>query len=166
MADAIVLLKEDHQTVERLFKDYEKLGDGATKTKRKLVDTMLEELWVHATIEEQVFYPAIRACADVDDEVLEGYEEHHVFEGTMAELRDLDVEAESFDAKVKVLTELVRHHVEEEEQEMFPKVRDAMGRKQLQQLGEELERARAERRATDPYPRGDIPATERTSAPS
>ena len=132
MPDAIVLLKNDHKTVEKLFKQFEKLGDGAKKTKRKLVDQILDELALHATIEEKHFYPEIRRKVDdVDDIVLEGYEEHHVFELTMAELRELDVEAENFDAKVTVLIEMVRHHVEEEEQEMFPKVREAMGRTEL-----------------------------------
>jgi len=157
MADAIVFLKEDHKVVERLFKKLEALGDGATKSKRNLVDEILDELAVHAAIEERVFYTAIREVAK--DEVLEGYEEHHVFEQTMAELRDLDVEAENFDAKVGVLMEMVRHHVEEEEQDMFPKVREAMGRNELKAIGERLEQAKA----LDPYPSGDTPATPRTS---
>ena len=144
MPDAIVLLKNDHKTVERLFKQYEKTGDGAKKTKRKLVDQILDELALHATIEEKHFYPEIRRkVEDIDDIVLEGYEEHHVLEMTMAELRVLDVEAENFDAKVTVLIEMVRHHVEEEEQEMFPKVREAMGRTELKDLGDVLEQAKA-----------------------
>jgi hemerythrin superfamily protein len=143
MPDAIVLLKNDHKTVERLFKQYEKLGDGAKKTKRKLVDQILDELALHATIEEKHFYPEIRRKVDdVDDIVLEGYEEHHVLEMTMAELRVLDAEAENFDAKVTVLIEMVRHHVDEEEQDMFPKVREAMGRTELKELGETLEQAK------------------------
>jgi hemerythrin superfamily protein len=144
MPDAIVLLKNDHKTVERLFKQYEKLGDGAKRTKRKVVDQILDELALHATIEEKHFYPEIRRrVEDIDDVVLEGYEEHHVLEMTMAELRVLDPEAENFDAKVTVLIEMVRHHVEEEEQEMFPKVREAMGRTELRDLGETLEQAKA-----------------------
>ncbi len=144
MPDAIVLLKTDHKTVEKLFKQFEKLGDGAKKTKRKLVDQILDELAVHATIEEEHFYPEIRRqVEDIDDTVLEGYEEHHIFELTMLELRELDVEAENFDAKVTVLIEMVRHHVEEEEQEMFPKVRESMGRAELRELGDALEQAKA-----------------------
>lgn len=158
MPDAIVFLKDDHKTVEQLFKKYEGLGDGATKSKRKLVDQILDELAVHAAIEEKVFYPAIRDAAE--DEVLEGYEEHHVFEQTMAELRDLDAEAENFDAKVGVLFEMVRHHVEEEEQDMFPKVREAMGRSELTALGEQMVQAKA----GEPYPSGDIQGAKRTSS--
>jgi hemerythrin superfamily protein len=148
MPDAIVLLKEDHKTVEQLFKQFEQLGDRATVSKRKLVDEIIAELTVHAAIEEKHFYPAIRDIDSVEDIVLEGYEEHHAFEGTLEELRTLDAEAENFDAKVTVLIEMVRHHVEEEEQDMFPKVREAMGRNDLQALGDVLERAKL----GEPYP--------------
>jgi tRNA(Ile)-lysidine synthase TilS/MesJ len=79
---------------------------------------------------------------DADDEVLEGLEEHHIVKWTLDELKDLSPEHERFHAKVTVLMESVRHHVEEEEQDMFPKVRDAMGRKALAELGELLEKAR------------------------
>ena len=144
MPDAIVLLKNDHKTVEKLFKQFEKLGDGAHKTKRDVVDKIIEELSVHAAIEEQHFYPTIREKApDIADDVLEGLEEHHVVKWTLSELKDMSPQAERFDAKVTVLIEMVRHHVEEEEGEMFPKVRDAMGRKDLQTLGETMEKAKA-----------------------
>ena len=143
MPDAIVLLKNDHKEVERLFKQFEKLGDRATTSKRAVVDQILTALSVHAAIEEQVFYPAVRAeVPDIDADVLEGLEEHHIVKWTLSELRDLDAGAERFDAKVTVLMESVRHHVEEEETEMFPKVRAAVGRKRLAALGEEMERAK------------------------
>jgi hemerythrin superfamily protein len=141
--DAIVLLKNDHKTVEKLFKQFEGLGDGALKTKRQVVDSIIEELSVHAAIEEQVFYPTVRAeLTDLNDDILEGIEEHHVVKWTLDELKDLDVEHERFDPKVTVLIEMVRHHVEEEEKEMFPEVRKGMGRKALQELGEKLEKAK------------------------
>jgi hemerythrin superfamily protein len=79
MPDAIVLLRNDHKTVEKLFKQFEKLGDNALKTKRDVVDRIIEELSVHAAIEEQHFYPTIRKHSpDIADDVLEGLEEHHV----------------------------------------------------------------------------------------
>jgi hemerythrin superfamily protein len=144
LPDAIVLLKNDHKTVEKLFKQFEKLGDDAHKTKREVVDKIIEELSVHAAIEEQHFYPTIREQApDVGDDVLEGLEEHHVVKWTLSELKDMSPQAERFDAKVTVLIEMVRHHVEEEEGDMFPKVREAMGRKELQELGETMEKAKA-----------------------
>ncbi len=143
MPDAIVLLRNDHKEVEKLFTQFEKLGDSAYKTKRKLVDQMIVALAQHAAIEEQHFYPAVRAVLpDVEDDVLEGLEEHHVVKWTLSELEGMDPKAERFDAKVTVLMESVRHHVEEEESEMFPAVREAMGRKALADLGATMEKAR------------------------
>jgi len=139
--DAIVLLKTEHKDVEKLFKQFEKLGDGAVKTKRDVVDKIIAALSNHAAIEEQHFYPAVREQApDIADDVLEGLEEHHIVKWTLSELENLAPDAERFDAKVKVLIESVRHHVEEEEGEMFPKVRDAIGRKELRELGDLMEK--------------------------
>jgi hemerythrin superfamily protein len=144
LPDAIVLLKNDHRDVEKLFKQFEKLGDGAAKAKRDVVDRIIEELSTHAAIEEQHFYPTVREKApDISDEVLEGLEEHHIVKWILSELQNMSPQAERFDAKVTVLIENVRHHVEEEEGEMFPKVREAMGRKELQALGETMEKAKA-----------------------
>ncbi|GII03645.1 hemerythrin domain-containing protein [Planobispora takensis] len=141
--DAIVLLREDHKTVEKLFKQFEKAGEDAYDEKRKLVDQMIEELTAHAYIEEEVFYPAARAAApETVDHVLESVEEHHVVVWMLSELKDMDPRDERFDAKVTVLMENVRHHVEEEENEWFPEVRKAMGRNQLQELCEEMVKAK------------------------
>jgi len=142
--DAIVLLKEDHKTVEKLFKQFEQADEEALEEKRKLVDSIIEELTVHAYIEEEIFYPAAReAVPETKDHVLESVEEHHVVVWMLSELLDLDARDETFDAKVTVLTENVRHHVEEEEDEWFPEVRSAMGRKQLQELGQRMIDARS-----------------------
>ena len=143
--DAIVLLKNDHKTVEQLFKKFERAGDDESATKRKLVDSMIEELTVHAYIEETIFYPTAReAVPETEDHVLESVEEHHVVVWMLSELADLSPDAENFDAKVTVLIENVRHHVEEEEQEWFPEVRSAMGRKRLQELGERMLAAKSD----------------------
>src|SRR4051812_2801714 len=144
MPDAIVLLKNDHKEVERLFKQYEKLGSSAYKQKRKLVDSIIEELSKHAAIEEQHFYPTVRNNVESAEEtVLEGLEEHHIVKWTLSELVDLDPANERFSAKVTVLIESVRHHVKEEEGELFPEVREAMGRKALRELGDVLEQAKS-----------------------
>jgi hemerythrin superfamily protein len=143
--DAITLLKNDHKTVEKLFKRFEKLekDDGPDEEKRSVVDEIIEELSVHAAIEEQVFYPAIReAVPDAEDTVLESLEEHHVAKWVLSELADMDPSHERFDAKVTVLMENVRHHVEEEEQELFPEVRKELGRKRLGEVGDALEKAK------------------------
>jgi hemerythrin superfamily protein len=148
--DAITLLKEDHKTVEGLFKKFEQAGDRALKTKRQLVDQMIKELTTHAYIEETVFYPAARKAApDTTDHVLESIEEHHVVVWMLSELARMDPADERFTAKVTVLIENVRHHVKEEEQDWFPQVRKAMGTKDLQRLGEELAAAKS-RAPADP----------------
>jgi hemerythrin superfamily protein len=151
--DAITLLRNDHKTVEQLFKRFEKAGDGAHTEKRQIVDRIIEELSVHASVEEQIFYPVARATVpDTEDVTLESLEEHHVVKWLLSELEGLDPEHERFDAKVTVLIENVRHHVEEEEGEFFPKVRAELGRKALADLGQALEDAK-QSAPTRPHPR-------------
>src|SRR5687768_17159649 len=151
--DAITLLRADHKTVEQLFKRFEKAGDRAHVEKRQIVDRIVEELSVHAAIEEQVFYPVARATVPGTEEMaLESLEEHHVVKWVLSELADMDPTDERFDAKTTVLIENVRHHVEEEEGEFFPTVRSELGRKALTELGEAL--AAAKKVApTSPHPR-------------
>ncbi len=151
--DAITLLKEDHRTVEQLFKRFEQAGDRAHVQKRQIVDRIIEELSVHAAIEEQVFYPVARTTVpDTEDIALESLEEHHVVKWLLEELVDMDPAQERFDAKVTVLIENVRHHVEEEENEFFPMVRKALGRNELADLGETLADEKASA-PTRPHPR-------------
>ena len=151
--DAITLLRDDHKTVEQLFKRYEKAGDRAYVEKRQIVDRIIEELSIHAAIEEQLFYPVARATvAGTEDIALESLEEHHIVKWLLSELVDLDPQAERFDAKVTVLMENVRHHVEEEQTDFFPKVRDGLSRAALADLCEAL--AEAKKTApTHPHPR-------------
>jgi len=141
--DAITLLKSDHRTVEDLFKKFEKAGDSAHKTKAKLVEKMIHELAVHAAIEEMAFYPFVKGLnEDVTSDVLESLEEHHVVKWLLSELEGMDPKAERFDAKVTVLIENVRHHVKEEESEMFPAIRKAASRSDLVELGDVLVQAK------------------------
>ena len=151
--DAITLLKADHKSVEKLFKRFEKAGDKAHVEKRNVVDRIIEELSVHAAVEEQLFYPVIRATVpDTEDLALESLEEHHIVKWVLSELDSMSPEDERFDAKVTVLMENVRHHVEEEEQELFPMVRDELGRNALGDLGDAM--AEAKKSApTHPHPR-------------
>ncbi|HZI44918.1 MAG TPA: hemerythrin domain-containing protein [Ilumatobacter sp.] len=151
--DAIALLRDDHKTVEQLFKRFEKAGDRAYVEKRQIVDRIIEELSVHAAIEEQVFYPVARETVPgTEDVALESLEEHHIVKWLLSELVDLDPEHERFDAKVTVLMENVRHHVEEEQDEFFPKVRAQLSRTALADLGQAL--ADAKKTApTRPHPR-------------
>src|SRR4030088_1154588 len=143
--DAIVILKEDHKRIRRLFKEFEQAGKGAKVAKGKIVDQILEELTVHTYLENEVMYPSVRkALPALEDDVLESYEEHHVADVLCLELAALSPDDERFDAKTTVLIESVTHHIEEEEQDWFPKVRAGLGRKQLQELGAKLEAARAD----------------------
>jgi hemerythrin superfamily protein len=123
--DALKVLRDDHRKVEDLFARFEKAGDRAYKTKRRIVDQMIRELSVHAAIEEEAFYPAVRErMQQSEDEVLESLEEHHLVKLTLAELDRMEPTDERFDAKVMVMMESVRHHAKEEEEgELFPKVR-------------------------------------------
>ena len=151
--DAITLLKDDHAAVEKLFKQYEKLGDRALKSKQKTVSGIIKALSVHAAIEEQVFYPAVRKEVEgANDDVLEAIEEHHIVKWELSELEKLAPDDETYDAKVAVLMENVRHHLEEEESELFPEVRKSLGRKALNEIGEALETSR-KLAPTSPHPR-------------
>ena len=151
--DAIVLLKNDHKEIRRLFREFEQAGDDATKTKGRLVDQIIELLTVHTYLENEVMYPRVRELLpDLEDDVLESYEEHHVADVLVMELAGMKPDAERFDAKTTVLIENVRHHIDEEEQEWFPRVRDGLGRKRLQEIGAQMEKARqkAPRRPAQP----------------
>jgi hemerythrin-like domain-containing protein len=137
--DAIVLLKNDHKEIRKVFRQFQAAGENATKTKGELVAKMIELLTVHTYVENEVMYPEVRRLVpDVDDDILESYEEHHVADVLCMELYGMKPDAERFDAKTTVLIENVLHHIEEEEEEWFPTVRAALGRKQLQELGEQL----------------------------
>ncbi|QSQ21820.1 hemerythrin domain-containing protein [Pyxidicoccus parkwayensis] len=150
--DAIALLKADHKTVEQLFRKFEKAGSHAHKLKRKLVDQMVHELSVHASIEEQVFYPAVRTrAAELGSQVLNSLEEHHVVKLVLAELDTMPPEAERFDAKVHVLMDTVRAHVLEEEGELFPVVKKAFRPQELRTMGDVLEMAK-KAAPTRPHP--------------
>lgn len=138
--DAIVLLKADHVAVKKLFRKFEAAGKTAHATKGKLVHQILEELTVHTYVENEVMYPEVRALVPaLDDDVLESYEEHHVADVLCTELAAMNPDDEHFEAKVTVLIEIVEHHVDEEEGEWFPKVRDALGRKQLSEIGARIQ---------------------------
>jgi hemerythrin-like domain-containing protein len=136
--DAIVILKDDHKEVRALFREFEK----STTTKARkgaIVKKVIELLTVHTYIENEVMYPEVRRLLpSLEDDVLESYEEHHVADVLVMELAALKPGDERFEAKTTVLIENVRHHMDEEEQDWFPKVREGLGRNQLQDLGAQL----------------------------
>ena len=141
--DAIVLLKNDHKEIRRTFESFEKAGENAAATKQRLVDKMIELLTVHTYLENEVMYPRVRELLpDLEDDILESYEEHHVADVLVVELSGMKADDERFTAKTTVLMENVRHHMDEEEQEWFPQVRAGLGRKVLQEIGAEMEKLR------------------------
>src|SRR6476659_3788784 len=134
--DAIVLLKADHKEIREQFRRFAAAGENARAAKGKIVEKIIELLTVHTYIENEVIYPEVRQLLpDLEDDVLESYEEHHVADVLIAELAAMTPDAERFDAKTTVLIENGTHHMDEEEQDWFPKVREGLGRKQLQDLG-------------------------------
>jgi len=134
--DAIVLLKQDHKEIRALFREFENAGERATKRKGQLVERILEALTVHTYIENECMYPEVRKLLpDLEDDVLESFEEHHVADVLCMELATMGPGDERFEAKTTVLIENVSHHMDEEEEDWFPKVRAGLGRKQLQEIG-------------------------------
>ena len=121
---AIVLLKQDQKEMRPLFRRFEATGEDASKRQAGIADKIIEALTVHTYIENEVMYPEVRALLpELEDDVLESYEEHHVADVLCMELSAMAPDAEHFDAKTTVLIENVSHHIEEEEQDWFPKVR-------------------------------------------
>jgi len=152
MADAITLLRDDHRTVEKLFKSFEKAGENAAVTKKRLVKSMIEELSVHAAIEEQVFYPAVRAeVSGTNDEVLEALEEHHIVKWELSELdgstRPTNASAPRSPCSSRTFATRARGGGP-----AVPAVRAALGRTRLAELGADLEAIRRVA-PTKPHPR-------------
>ena len=142
--DAIALLKRDHEKVRGLLDELEPTTERATKTRTELFDKIKSELTVHEIIEEEIFYPTLKQHPKAREIVLEGYEEHGVVDDVMGDLEGLSVEDETWGAKAKVMIENLRHHIEEEEGEMFPKARQVLDRDELEQLGKAMEQRKME----------------------
>lgn len=144
MPDAVEMLKQDHENVKRMLKQYDEMGEGQKERKRALAEKIVSELMVHERIEEDVFYPAFKEAAGKEGKelVAESREEHHVVDLIIEELQAVDVGDEDFDAKFKVLKENVEHHIQEEEEEMFPDARKLLKGK-LEGLGEVMAELKA-----------------------
>ncbi len=124
--DAIAMLTNDHREVKELFEQYDKLGERASVKKRNLADDICMALTLHAMVEEEIFYPALRGAVKQATDLLdEAQVEHASAKDLIAQIREMDPDDELFDAKVKVLGEQIAHHVKEEEQEMFPLAKKA-----------------------------------------
>ena len=136
--DAITMLKTDHDKVKRLLSDLETTTERGVKTRAELFATIKGELTIHETIEEEIFYPALKSHPKAKDIVLEGYQEHHVVDLLMGELESMDVSDERWGAKATVMKENIEHHIEEEEGDMFKKARQVFDRGELEDLGERM----------------------------
>jgi hemerythrin superfamily protein len=135
--DAITLLKQDHKDVKALFRKFQQ--DPGEDVKGRLVRQMIELLTIHTYIENECMYPVVRKLLpDLEDDILESYEEHHVADVLLFELYGMTPDDERFDAKTTVLIESVSHHVQEEETGWFPKVREGLTRTQLQDIGAKM----------------------------
>jgi hemerythrin superfamily protein len=139
--DAIGLLKADHAAVKTLFAQEEKLSKRDGEKKVAVFNEINAALEVHATIEEEIFYPAVKKARSehVKDEVREGYEEHKQIKTLLGEIASIMPADESYDMKIKVLKEDVEHHVKDEEGEMFPDAEQFLSERHLVELGAELE---------------------------
>jgi hemerythrin superfamily protein len=139
--DAIVLLKTDHTAVKKLFESEKSLTKAYGKKKEAIFNQIKAALTVHATIEEEIFYPAVKSARSeqLKDEAREAYEEHKQIRSLLAQIAGITSDDESYDMKINVLKEDVEHHVKEEETEMFPDAKKFLGEKRLLELGAELE---------------------------
>ena len=134
--NAIELLKQDHDKVDRLF---QKVKATEEDQHQELFEQIKQELEVHTHIEETIFYPKIKEEKELEDIVLEGIEEHHQVKMFLRELSSLADDSEKFEPKLKVLMEDVTHHVQEEEGEMFPKIEKIFDESTLEELGKKME---------------------------
>ena len=140
------MLRADHKKVSGLFAEYDK--SRTTARKKDLVAQICTELSVHAEIEEEIFYPAVKQALNDKELVPEATVEHATLKELIAQVQGIEPDGEMFDARVKVLSEYVKHHVKEEQNEMFPKARESA--LDMKALGARMARRKAELLASLP----------------
>ena len=175
--NATTMLKEDHDRVRKLFREYDALGEGASAEKQRIASKVSWELAIHAELEEKLFYPAcMKGKEDAEKIVRESFEEHKIVKTLLAEIARLSPGDEQFDAKVTVLKESVEHHAKEEEDDLFPEAEDLIGDEGLRRLGGEMKDLKEElsqramaataRKAKREVPSRSRPARSRSRAGS
>lgn len=139
--DAVAMLREDHKRVSALFEEFEKARSD--RRKKEIVAAICMELTVHATLEEEIFYPAFKAAMKDKELVPEAVVEHASVKDLIAKVQDREPDGEEYDAQVKVMGEFVKHHVKEEQNEMFTKAKKAT-KLDLVELGQQMEARKQE----------------------
>ena len=131
--DALALLKQDHELVKQLMTKIDEAKDRTVRA--TMFEQLVDELSVHERIEEELFYPALRRKREAKEDVLEGFEEHHLVDEIIESLDDVKPEDERWAAKFTVLKESVEHHIQDEEEKLFPKAEKLLGEAELGALG-------------------------------
>jgi hemerythrin superfamily protein len=160
--DAIELLTQQHREVDELFEKFEKVGEGKDEVLMELFVRIADNLAAHAIIEEKIFYPSVYV-GPTADKLQEAVEEHLAVKRVIADLLDMEPSDVQFKAKMKVLQELVEHHVEEEEKDLFKNVKKLMTKEELVVMGEQLETLFSEVIQTEP--RMQVPRETGEAAP-
>ena len=142
--NAVTMLEDEHTSLKRLLRELDATTDRAVKTRTELLARVVDALRAHETIEEEIFYPALKEHPRAKDIVLEGIEEHEVVDRILGELATLAVDDERWGAKAKVMIENIEHHIEEEEGDMFVKARQVFSLVELRDLGQRMVARRAE----------------------
>jgi len=140
---AVDMLKADHEKVEKAFKEFEKMDRSDTETCRQLVESVCEDLKVHTTLEEELFYPAVREAIEDDDIMNEAAVEHETAKMLIEQLENMEPDDPNYVATFTVLGEYVMHHVKEEEGEMFPQAKKSK-ELDLEELGERMKARKEE----------------------
>jgi len=136
--NALSLLKEDHEKVQKLLEDLDATTERGTKTREELFTKLRGELEVHEAIEEEILYPALKEHPKAEELVLEAYEEHHVVDTIMEEIEGVPFDDETWGAKLTVMKENLEHHIEEEEDRLFDQARSVFSEEELEELGERM----------------------------
>jgi hemerythrin superfamily protein len=146
--DAITLLKDDHKKVRALLAELAETSNRAQKKRSQLLAKIAKEIEVHASIEEEIFYPAFRQAGEKSDDdkmYFEALEEHRAAgDLVLPDLLKTDVQSDQFGGRAKVLKELIEHHAKEEEKQMFPRAKTLLGKEALAELGEQLQARKQE----------------------
>lgn len=143
--NAIDLLKQDHETVKALLEQLQDTSERAVQTRKKLVSKIEQELQIHTALEERIFYPAFREAGKKEETVMtsEAKEEHRAVDSlVLPDIKETSPSSLEFAGRVKVLKELLEHHIEEEESDMFPQASKLLGKRRLEELGEQMQALR------------------------